>query len=102
MVSLEKIEFAPARKHKACSATLSRARPAERRTTDVGITGKKKLPLLDLDAELKVFEQEERKRLGLDGKTEQWVEDMVNLSFTKSQRANRPATLSSWVKTGKA
>lgn len=57
-------------------------------TTDTGITGKKKLPLLDLDAELKRFEAEEKKRLGLDSKTEHWVEDMVNLSFTKSQRAN--------------
>ena len=57
-------------------------------TTSTGFTGKKKLPLLDLDAELKKFEEAEKKRLGLDGKTEQWVEDMVNLSFTKSQRAN--------------
>ncbi|HEY8074598.1 MAG TPA: 2-hydroxyglutaryl-CoA dehydratase, partial [Labilithrix sp.] len=50
--------------------------------------GKKKLPLLDLDAELAKFETEEKKRLGLDGKVEQWVEDMVNLQFTKKQRAH--------------
>jgi len=60
----------------------------------IEITGntKKKLPIagqaLDLDAELRRFEEEERKRLGLDGTTEHWVEDMVNLQFTKAQRAN--------------
>ncbi|MBS2018551.1 MAG: 2-hydroxyglutaryl-CoA dehydratase [Deltaproteobacteria bacterium] len=57
-------------------------------TMGTATTGKKKLPLLDLDAELKKFEEAEKARLGLDGKTEQWVEDMVNLSFTKSQRSN--------------
>jgi predicted nucleotide-binding protein (sugar kinase/HSP70/actin superfamily) len=59
-------------------------------TTFTGIDGKKKLKIqgqdLDLDAELRRFEEEERRRLGLDGKTEQWVEDMVNLQFTKTQR----------------
>lgn len=52
---------------------------------------KKKLPIagqaLDLDAELAKFEQEERKRLGLDGHVEQWVEEMVGLGFKKSERA---------------
>jgi predicted nucleotide-binding protein (sugar kinase/HSP70/actin superfamily) len=52
---------------------------------------KKKLPIagqsLDIDAELKKFEEEERKRLGLDGQVEQWVEDMVGLGFKKSERA---------------
>jgi predicted nucleotide-binding protein (sugar kinase/HSP70/actin superfamily) len=52
---------------------------------------KKKLPIagqaLDLDAELKAFEEAERKRLGLDGKVEQWVEDMVGLGFKKSERS---------------
>jgi predicted nucleotide-binding protein (sugar kinase/HSP70/actin superfamily) len=42
---------------------------------------------IDLDAELKRFEEEERKRLGLDGKVEHWVEDMVGLGFKKSERS---------------
>lgn len=54
-------------------------------------TKKRALPLigsneLDIDAELKAFEAEERKRLGLDP-TEQWVEEMANLTFTKSERS---------------
>jgi len=61
-------------------------------TTFTGTNGKKKLRIadqgLDLDAELAKFEEEEKKRLGLDGKTEHWVEDMVNLQFTRSERAN--------------
>ena len=36
-MSLEKSEFAPARKQSACSAVESFTRPAERRTTDFGI-----------------------------------------------------------------
>jgi predicted nucleotide-binding protein (sugar kinase/HSP70/actin superfamily) len=55
------------------------------------INGKKKLKIadqsLDIDAELKKFEEEERKRLGLDGKVDQWVEDMVGLGFKKSERS---------------
>ncbi|MFO0741674.1 MAG: 2-hydroxyglutaryl-CoA dehydratase [Labilithrix sp.] len=56
------------------------------------VTAKKtKLPIagqaLDLEAEMKKFEEEERKRLGLDGKVEQWVEDMVGLGFKKSERS---------------
>jgi len=47
---------------------------------------KTKLPVIDLDAELKKFEEEERKRLGLDTKTEHWIEDMANLTFTKKER----------------
>ncbi|MGH7283351.1 MAG: 2-hydroxyglutaryl-CoA dehydratase, partial [Polyangiaceae bacterium] len=42
--------------------------------------------VLDVDAELKKFEQEERKRLGLDAKDEHWVEDMADLIFTKSEK----------------
>src|SRR5260370_42692049 len=49
---------------------------------------KRMLPVADLEAELRLFEQEERKRLGLDGQTEQWVEDMANLTFTKAERAH--------------
>ncbi|MBN9164005.1 MAG: 2-hydroxyglutaryl-CoA dehydratase, partial [Myxococcales bacterium] len=60
-------------------------------TSTVTTAAKKKLPiagqLLDIDAELKKFEEEERKRLGLDGKVDQWVEDMVGLGFKKSERA---------------
>ncbi len=49
--------------------------------------GKKSLPILDIDAELKRFEEEEKKRLGLDTETQHWVEDMANLTFTKSEKA---------------
>ena len=52
----------------------------------VGIS-KKSLPLIDMDAELKKFEEEERKRLGLDAKTEHWIEDMAGLTFTKKEKA---------------
>ena len=48
---------------------------------------KKSLPLIDMDAELKRFEEEERKRLGLDTKTEHWIEDMAGLTFTKKEKA---------------
>ena len=41
--------------------------------------GKTSLPLIDMDAELKRFEAEERKRLGLDTQAEQWIEDMAGL-----------------------
>jgi predicted nucleotide-binding protein (sugar kinase/HSP70/actin superfamily) len=58
--------------------------------TFTGQNGKKKLRIadqaLDVDAELARFEADEKKRLGLDGKTEQWLEDMVGLGFTKSER----------------
>ncbi|MDF2694238.1 MAG: Activator of (R)-2-hydroxyglutaryl-CoA dehydratase [Labilithrix sp.] len=60
-------------------------------TTVNTTAAKKKLPIagqaLDIDAEMKKFEEEERKRLGLDGNVEQWVEDMVGLGFKKSERA---------------
>jgi len=56
-------------------------------TNDNGAKSKTKLPVLDIEAELKKFEEEERKRLGLDKKTEQWVEDMAGLTFTKSEKA---------------
>jgi predicted nucleotide-binding protein (sugar kinase/HSP70/actin superfamily) len=48
---------------------------------------KKSLPVVDVEAELRAFEEAERKRLGLDGKTDQWIEDMANLTFTKSERS---------------
>lgn len=48
---------------------------------------KTSLPLIDMDAELKKFEEEERRRLGLDTKTEQWIEDMAGLTFTKKEKA---------------
>jgi predicted nucleotide-binding protein (sugar kinase/HSP70/actin superfamily) len=59
---------------------------------DFGATKKRNLPVvgkgdtLDVDAELAKFEAEERARLGL-GQREQWVEDMANLGFTKSQKS---------------
>lgn len=43
-------------------------------------------PIDDIDAELRAFETEERKRLGLE-ETEQWIEDMADLTFTKSERS---------------
>jgi predicted nucleotide-binding protein (sugar kinase/HSP70/actin superfamily) len=52
------------------------------------VKDKKSLPLVDLEAELKAFEEGERKRLGLDTKTEQWIEDMANLTFTKKEKAS--------------
>jgi predicted nucleotide-binding protein (sugar kinase/HSP70/actin superfamily) len=58
--------------------------------TTNGKNGQKKLPILsdlDVEAELAKFEAEERKRLGLDGKPDQWIEDMAGLTFTKSQKA---------------
>jgi predicted nucleotide-binding protein (sugar kinase/HSP70/actin superfamily) len=51
------------------------------------VKDKKTLPVVDVEAELRAFEALERKRLGLDGKTEQWIEDMANLTFTKSEKA---------------
>src|SRR5215510_9015333 len=59
---------------------------------DLGTGKKRTLPVvgkgdtLDVDAELAKFEAEERARLGL-GQREQWVEDMANLGFTKSQKS---------------
>jgi predicted nucleotide-binding protein (sugar kinase/HSP70/actin superfamily) len=51
------------------------------------IKDKKALPVVDVEAELRAFEEEERKRLGLDGKTEHWIEDMANLTFTKREKS---------------
>src|SRR5579864_5048048 len=51
------------------------------------VSDKKSLPVVDFDAEVKRFEEEERKRLGLDGKTEQWIEDIANLTFTKREKS---------------
>jgi len=48
---------------------------------------KRSLPVVDLEAEVKRFEEEERKRLGLDTKTEHWIEDMAGLTFTKREKA---------------
>jgi predicted nucleotide-binding protein (sugar kinase/HSP70/actin superfamily) len=61
-------------------------------TQQVNVDLKKKLPIagrasqeLDVDAELKRFEAEERERLGLEVE-ERWIEDMANLGFTKSEK----------------
>jgi hypothetical protein len=62
--------------------------------TSTGSAPKKKLqivgqaPAMDIEQELAAFEEAEKKRLGLDGKTEQWIEDMVGLTFTKAERKN--------------
>jgi hypothetical protein len=55
--------------------------------SEVIARSKTSLPLLDMDAELKKFEEEERKRLGLDDKTDHWIEDMAGLTFTKKEKA---------------
>lgn len=47
-----------------------------------------KLGALDIDAELAKFEAEEKKRLGLDGPSAQWLEQMAGLTFTKSEKPN--------------
>ncbi|MES1183191.1 MAG: hypothetical protein ABUL60_05220, partial [Myxococcales bacterium] len=59
---------------------------------DLGNCAKKKsLPLvgqdvmLDIDAELKKFEDAEREKLGLEIE-KRWLEDMANLQFTKSEK----------------
>ncbi len=52
------------------------------------IKDKRSLPTVDVEAELRAFEEEERKRLGLDGKTEQWIEDMANLTFTRKEKSH--------------
>jgi hypothetical protein len=48
------------------------------------IAGQKKADL-DVDAELAAFEAEERSRLGLQ-EEKQWLEQMANLHFTKSEK----------------
>src|SRR5262245_32197045 len=48
------------------------------------IAGQKQVEL-DVDAELAAFEAEERARLGLQ-QEKQWLEDMANLTFTKSEK----------------
>ncbi len=60
---------------------------------DLESSGKKKsLPLvgqdvmLDIDAELKKFEDAEREKLGLEIE-QRWLEDMANLQFTKSEKS---------------
>jgi predicted nucleotide-binding protein (sugar kinase/HSP70/actin superfamily) len=59
-------------------------------TTDLknlGLKDKRALPVIDMEAEMKKFEEEERKRLGLDSHTDHWIENMVGLTFTKSQKS---------------
>ena len=41
---------------------------------------------LDIDAELRAFEQAERARLGIET-PDQWLEEMADLTFTKSERS---------------
>ncbi|WP_394848213.1 2-hydroxyglutaryl-CoA dehydratase [Pendulispora brunnea] len=56
-------------------------------TTNYEVRPKAKLPVIDVEAELRRFEEEERKRLGLDQQTDQWLEEMAGLTFTKSERS---------------
>ena len=57
--------------------------------------GKKKLKVVDdVDAELARFEAEERVRLGLDQpERAQWIEEMVDLKFTKADREKYDTTV---------
>jgi predicted nucleotide-binding protein (sugar kinase/HSP70/actin superfamily) len=55
---------------------------------DVMITKKNKLPLVDVESELRAFEEAEKKRLGItDEVIDHWVEDMAGLSFTKREKS---------------
>ncbi len=57
-------------------------------TQQIDLGTKRSLPLVsdfDMDTELAKFEAEERARLGL-GEEKQWIEDMVNLGFTKREK----------------
>src|SRR3954462_12850978 len=60
---------------------------------EASVAKKKSLPLvgqdvmLDIDAELKKFEDVEREKLGLEIE-KRWLEDMANLQFTKSEKAH--------------
>jgi predicted nucleotide-binding protein (sugar kinase/HSP70/actin superfamily) len=71
--SIERADRAPTKKDRAMNVQT---------TSD-----KRALPVVDIEAELRAFEEVERKRLGLDGTTQQWIEDMANLTFTKSERS---------------
>ncbi len=53
----------------------------------VDMNEKRGLPILDLEGELRAFEESERQRLGLDATFEPWVEDMANRTFTKAEKA---------------
>ncbi len=67
-------------------------------STIVDLNAKKSLPVigqapsgqtmadLDIDAELEAFEKAERERLGIPH-PDQWIEDMADLTFTKSERS---------------
>jgi len=44
--------------------------------------------LADLEAELKQFERDEHKRLGLPAQDRHWRDAMINPQFNKSERAN--------------
>jgi predicted nucleotide-binding protein (sugar kinase/HSP70/actin superfamily) len=50
------------------------------------IKDKRTLPIIDVEAELRAFEEAEKKRLGIADEPEQWIEDMAGLTFTKKER----------------
>jgi predicted nucleotide-binding protein (sugar kinase/HSP70/actin superfamily) len=52
------------------------------------ISNKRALPVIDIEAELKKFETEERQRLGIDAAPDHWIEEMANLTFTKTERSS--------------
>ncbi len=59
-------------------------------TQHIELGNKRSLPVVgddfDMDGELAKFEAEERARLGL-GAEKQWIEDMADLGFTKSEKS---------------
>ncbi len=48
---------------------------------------KRGLPIVDIEAELREFEEVERQRLGIDAALNPWVEKMANQMFTKSEKS---------------
>src|SRR5512140_903438 len=43
---------------------------------------------IDVEAELRAFEEAERERLGIKAERKQWADDMIGLSMTKKEREN--------------
>jgi len=54
--------------------------------SDTGLHGRSPSAIDDMEAELAKFEEEERKRLGIDDKVEHWTDKMVGLDFKKSEK----------------
>lgn len=66
-------------------STVITSDPSESRRS-LPIAGQGASGAFDIDAELRRFEAEQRARLGLEP-TDQWIEDMANLTFTKAEKS---------------